>query len=84
MSILNMVRDRSGATMYLSTDFASQDAFRSAVLLERRLEFPLEMHRWFDLIRTNTAEEAMAKGRDEYYQRRLFISDTKVGNGIVS
>ncbi|WP_289743951.1 RagB/SusD family nutrient uptake outer membrane protein [Muribaculum intestinale] len=61
LEYLNMVRDRSGATMYLSTDFASQDAFRSAVLLERRLEFPLEMHRWFDLIRTNTAEEAMAK-----------------------
>ena len=31
------------------------------VLEERRLEFPFELHRWFDLIRTDTAIDAMAK-----------------------
>lgn len=31
------------------------------MLEERRLEFPFELHRWFDLIRTDTAIDAMAK-----------------------
>ncbi len=38
---------------------ADQGSFRNAVLLERRLEMPLELQRWFDLIRTNTAIAAM-------------------------
>ncbi len=58
---LNMVRTRSGADAYTDAELSSQAAFRDAVLQERRLEFPLEMHRWFDLIRTNTAEAAMKK-----------------------
>ena len=61
LAYLNKVRTRSGATAYKATELANQAAFRDAVLLERRLEFPLELHRWFDLIRTNTAEEALAK-----------------------
>lgn len=58
---LNQVRSRAKASRYTSTILSDQDSFRKAVLEERRLEFPLEMHRWFDLIRTNTAEEALAK-----------------------
>lgn len=58
---LNLVRTRSGATAYTAGELSSQTKFRDAVLLERRLEFPLECHRWFDLIRTGTAESAMAK-----------------------
>lgn len=61
LKYLNMVRERSGASAYKASDLANQDKFREAVLWERRLEFPLECHRWFDLIRTNTAEAAMQK-----------------------
>lgn len=61
LKYLNDVRTRSGATAYSPADLGNQIDFRAAVLNERRLEFPLELHRWFDLIRTNTAEEAMAK-----------------------
>ena len=52
---LNAVRTRANATVYTATDLPDQTSFRNAVLLERRLELPLELHRWFDLIRTNTA-----------------------------
>ncbi|HRI22707.1 MAG TPA: RagB/SusD family nutrient uptake outer membrane protein, partial [Panacibacter sp.] len=34
----------------------SKDAFRAAVLNERRLEFVAEGQRWFDLVRTHTLE----------------------------
>ena len=61
MSSLNMVRGRAKAVTYTSTELSDQNSFRKAVLEERRLEFPFELHRWFDLIRTDTAIDAMAK-----------------------
>ncbi|HEY0176649.1 MAG TPA: RagB/SusD family nutrient uptake outer membrane protein, partial [Pedobacter sp.] len=56
---LNAVRSRANAKVYLTTDLPDQTSFRNAVLQERRLEMPLELHRWFDLIRTNTAVAAL-------------------------
>ena len=61
MSSLNLVRGRAKAVTYTSTELSDQNSFRKAVLEERRLEFPFELHRWFDLIRTDTAIDAMAK-----------------------
>lgn len=57
---LNAVRARAGATLFSPTDLPDQGSFRNAVLQERRLELPLELHRWFDLARTNTAAAAFA------------------------
>lgn len=62
LSALNQVRTRSFATgAYTQANLPDQDAFRKAVWLERRLEFPMEMQRWFDLTRTGEAASAMAK-----------------------
>lgn len=61
MSCLNQVRERAKAGKYTSAELSNQSNFRKAVLEERRLEFPFELHRWFDLIRTDTAIDAMAK-----------------------
>lgn len=61
LNCLNLVRKRAKAVEYKITDLKDQSAFRKAVLEERRLEFPFELHRWFDLIRTDTAIEAMAR-----------------------
>ncbi len=61
LNCLNQVRKRAKAVEYKITDLKDQNTFRKAVLEERRLEFPFELHRWFDLIRTDTAIEAMAK-----------------------
>jgi len=52
---LNAVRSRAGASVYAQASLPDQASFRAAVLNERRLELPLELHRWFDLTRTNTA-----------------------------
>lgn len=56
---LNAVRSRAKAPVYSPAQLPDQGSFRTAVLQERRLELPLELHRWFDLIRTNTAIDAM-------------------------
>lgn len=56
---LNKVRTRAGAVAFTAAMLTDQAAFRTAVLQERRLEFPLELQRWFDLIRTNTAIDAL-------------------------
>ncbi len=56
---LNLIRKRANTSSYDEVALPNQAKFREAVLLERRLELPLELHRWFDLIRTNTAIEAM-------------------------
>lgn len=62
LQALNQVRKRSYPQgEYVPADLPDQDTFRSAVLLERRLEFPMEMQRWFDLVRTGKAIKAIAK-----------------------
>jgi len=60
LDLLNQVRTRAGLSALSAGDLGSQDAFRDAVLLDRRLELPLEGHRWYDLLRTGRAIEAMA------------------------
>ena len=56
---LNMVRNRANATPFTPSTLTDQASFRNAVLQERRLELPMEFSRWFDLIRTNTAAQAL-------------------------
>lgn len=57
---LNLVRTRAGIAALTSTDLANQEDFRAAVWKERRLELALELHRWFDLLRTNQAVDALS------------------------
>jgi hypothetical protein len=56
---LNLVRSRAKASLFTPALLPDQATFRDAVLQERRLELPMEFSRWFDLIRTNTAIQAL-------------------------
>lgn len=56
---LNSVRARAHASLFTPAQLTDQAGFRAAVLQERRLELPLELHRWFDLVRTETAAGAL-------------------------
>ena len=58
-TVLNRVRTRAGVTNYTATQLATKETFRTAVINERRLELALENDRWFDLVRTGTAVEAL-------------------------
>ncbi|GAB3891833.1 RagB/SusD family nutrient uptake outer membrane protein [Spirosoma agri] len=53
---LNAVRDRAGLA---TTTAATKDAALLAIENERRVEFALEPHRWFDLVRTDRAKDVL-------------------------
>lgn len=57
---INAVRERANLQPYSPQELPNQNAFREAVLLERRLEFAFENQRWFDLLRTRKALEVMS------------------------
>jgi hypothetical protein len=59
LTALNQVRTRAGAPVYTEAQLATQAAFRNAVINERRLELALENDRWFDLVRTGRAVDAI-------------------------
>ena len=59
LTSLNTVRTRAGAIPYTSAQLSNQASFREAILLERRMELPLELHRWYDLVRTGKAKDAL-------------------------
>ncbi|GAB2603517.1 RagB/SusD family nutrient uptake outer membrane protein [Spirosoma areae] len=57
---INAVRDRAGLTALTAlTTTATKDAVLLAVENERRVEFALEPHRWFDLVRTGRAKDVL-------------------------
>jgi len=55
---VNQVRARAGLTALTGL---SKESFALAMERERRVEFLLEGHRWFDLVRTERAKEVMNK-----------------------
>jgi len=59
LTALNQVRSRAGAPLYTEAQIGTQAAFRDAVINERRLELALENDRWFDLVRTGKAVDAL-------------------------
>jgi hypothetical protein len=54
---LNAVRDRAGLIPSIAI---SQGEIMLAIENERRIEFALEPHRWFDLVRTHRAQEVLS------------------------
>ncbi len=55
--LINQIRKRAGLG---DTPFTSQDDIRKAIYKERRLELAFEHDRWFDIVRTGQAKDAMA------------------------
>lgn len=70
--LLDEVRERAGLPSYQESmsdaDYASKyPSLKDAILHERRVELAFENHRWFDLIRSFTAEELVVffKNKDQ-------------------
>ena len=54
LTAINQVRARAGITALNAMSVGTIAQFESALNLERRLEFPFENIRWFDILRLNT------------------------------
>jgi hypothetical protein len=58
-AVLNRVRERAFGDNSGNYSGLSKETFRAKILDERRLEFPIEGHRWFDLVRMGVFIERM-------------------------
>jgi hypothetical protein len=67
-SDLNAVRDRAGLT---ATTATAQADILLAIENERRIEFALEAHRWFDLVRTDRAVTVLGIKAEEKFRYLL-------------
>jgi len=66
-SDINAIRERAGL---LETTISDYEVFKLEIETQRRKEFVLEGHRWFDLVRTNRAIEVLDNVDSEY--QKLF------------
>ncbi len=71
--LLNQVRDRAGLPELVPANIPDMMTFRQVVQRERRSELMFECVRWFDLVRTETAVEALrATGKNANENWLLF------------
>ncbi|MDT8373071.1 MAG: RagB/SusD family nutrient uptake outer membrane protein [Bacteroidales bacterium] len=77
---LNAVRTRAG--LELSTA-VTQAELLLAVEQERRLEFALEPHRWFDLVRTGRLDDVMGVTDQNKWVMPIPISEIQASDGYL-
>lgn len=78
---LNRIRERAFGDSSANYSNLSKEEFRSAVLQERFLEFPIEGHRWFDLVRTGTFVQRM-KAHSAFEANIAEKNKTDIANNI--
>ena len=59
LTVLNRIRERAFGNASGNYNTMSKEEFRNAILNERYWEFPIEGHRWFDLVRMGKLKERM-------------------------
>ena len=81
LAMLNRIRERAFGDDSGNFKPMSKDEFRTAILNERRLEFPHEGHRWFDLVRTGTFIQRM-KEHSAYEAKVAEANKTEIAQNI--
>ena len=81
LAMLNRIRERAFGDDSGNFKPMSKDEFRTAILNERRLEFPHEGHRWFDLVRTGTFIQRM-KEHSAYEAKVAEANKTEIAQKI--
>jgi starch-binding outer membrane protein, SusD/RagB family len=80
LTYLNQVRQRAGLTAYTLTDVDTKEKFTEKLLLERRLEFAFENHRWFDLVHFGIVKKTL----DQQFKSEIFYNEYTFGVAPVS
>lgn len=79
---LNKIRTRAGLP---NSDATTQTEVRQAIHDERRLELAFEGHRWFDLVRTGTAETELETSiNSDYLLFPIPISEILATDGVIT
>ena len=95
LPIINQVRNRAAASTQRPLDagatdiytigtydsFPSKDFAWKALMFERRLEFAMEGHRWYDLVRWGIAEETLNAYLAEERTKRDFLANAQFTSG---
>lgn len=79
--VLNRVRERAFGDSSENYSGLSKEDFRKAILNERYLEFPIEGHRWFDLVRMGVFVERM-KAHSSYESSVAEKNKTDIATNI--
>lgn len=78
---LNKIRTRAGLANSTAT---TQAAVRTAIANDRRLELAFEGQRWFDLVRTGTAQTVLGFSDANYLLAPIPISEITSSEGIIT
>lgn len=78
---LNKIRTRAGLA---NSTAATQATVRTAIADERRLELAFEGQRWFDLVRTGTAESVLGFSDANYLVAPIPISEITSSEGVIA
>lgn len=95
LPIINQIRNRAAASTQRPLDagaadiyaigtydsFPSKDFAWKALMFERRLEFAMEGHRWYDLVRWGIAEETLNAYLAEEKTKRDFLANAQFTSG---
>lgn len=76
--IIDQIRTRAGVAKLTAAEKANKESLFTAYVNERRLELACEGERWFDLVRLDLVESAMAAAqRNDPYRLPLAVPFTK-------
>ncbi len=85
LDLLDPIRTRAGLAPLDHTVLNTQALVRQAIQDERRLELAFEGQRWFDLVRTGTAQAEMGENfGNEYYLFPIPVSEVLASFGAIT